>query len=151
MSTHHIPYSIHKRKSAEIIPNLQLLGFFSKGLKKRVRNSHGVRAVVGVKARRQSLYYIYNYCRRKKKCCLVLPSQSTEIIILSSDCLCGNLIARSTVQVRKVVLPNVTTFFNILCFLGRGLFRLYHLSQKSQTSTKYVILIKVYTDEGGIK
>ena len=33
MSTHNIPFSILKRKSPSIIPNLQLSDFFSKGLK----------------------------------------------------------------------------------------------------------------------
>ena len=33
MSTHNIPFSIYKGKSALIIPNLQLSDFFSKGLK----------------------------------------------------------------------------------------------------------------------
>ena len=44
MSTHNIPFSICKRKSAEIISNLQLLDFFQ-GTQERVRNSHGKRAI----------------------------------------------------------------------------------------------------------
>ena len=28
MSTHNVPFSIYKRKSAEVIPNLELLDFF---------------------------------------------------------------------------------------------------------------------------
>ena len=54
MSIHHIPFSIYKRKSAEIIPNPQLLDFFQ-GTQRRVRNSRGKRAI-SVRATEVLLY-----------------------------------------------------------------------------------------------
>ena len=56
MSTHNIPFSISKRKSAEVISNLQLLYFFQE-TQERVRNSHGKRAI-SVRATEVLLYMI---------------------------------------------------------------------------------------------
>ena len=55
MSTHNIPSSIYKRKSAKIISNLQLLDFFQ-GTQRRVRNSRGKR-VITVRATEGRLYF----------------------------------------------------------------------------------------------
>ena len=55
MSTHNIPFSIYKRKSANINSNLQLLDFFQ-GTRRRVRNSRG-KGAVSVRATEVRLYY----------------------------------------------------------------------------------------------
>ena len=54
MRTHIIPFSVYKRKSTEIIPNLQLLDFFQ-GTQRQVRNSRGKRAI-SVRATEVLLY-----------------------------------------------------------------------------------------------
>ena len=43
MSAQNIPFSLYKRKSPKIIPNLQIWDFFQ-GTQERVRNSRGKRA-----------------------------------------------------------------------------------------------------------
>ena len=55
MSTLNIPFSIDKRKSPIIIPDLQLWDFFQ-GTQEQVRNSHGKRAI-SVRADEGLLYY----------------------------------------------------------------------------------------------
>ena len=56
MSTNNVPFSICKRKSAEIISNLQLLDFFQ-GTQERIQNRHGRRAI-SVRATEVLLYLV---------------------------------------------------------------------------------------------
>ena len=65
MSSHNITiFNIHVyiRKSALIIPYLQLLAFF-KGTQEQVRNSHGKRAI-SVRATEVLLYMLHMYMSR---------------------------------------------------------------------------------------
>ena len=55
MSTHNLPFSIYKRKSALIIPNLRLLDFIQR-TQERVRNSRGKRAI-SVRATEDLLFF----------------------------------------------------------------------------------------------
>ena len=59
MTTHNIPFSKYKGKSALIIPNLQLSDFFQE-IQRRVRNSHGKR-VISVRATEVLLYFAMDF------------------------------------------------------------------------------------------
>ena len=69
MSTRNIPFSIYKRKSAKIIPNLQLLDFFFMGLKVEFET-----AMVNEPSVFKPLRF---YCTRffclLLRCCLAIP------------------------------------------------------------------------------
>ena len=80
MKTHNIPFSIQKRKSPEIIPNLQLSNFFQ-GTQERVRNSCSKQAI-SVRAI-EVLLYIGDVCTFRGSNCTIFCLPSLEEQILS--------------------------------------------------------------------